>query len=103
MFLPVNRLPLLDAKLSEFTEARAVESGELIENKIYPMQAIYNNITRFVTSGAEFPHLFKCSEILELVCTREFMQLAMERGLNCIDFIPIDENFKYDPWAIAPR
>ncbi|NHZ66909.1 hypothetical protein [Massilia genomosp. 1] len=96
IFLPVDHFSLLDAELSEFEAVRDDETGELFEDKIYPGQVVYENITKFVISDGEFPHLFKCSEILELVCTREFMQLAIERGLNCIDFIPLDVNFKYN-------
>ncbi|NHZ67018.1 hypothetical protein F1735_32945 [Massilia sp. CCM 8694] len=103
MFLPVDHLPLLNKDSSTFSEARNVDSGELLMNKIYPDQVIYNNITKFVTSNSEFPHLFKCTEILQLVCTREFMQLATERNLKCIDFIPIDGDFKYDAWGVSTR
>lgn len=103
IFLPVDHLPLMDKETSTFTEARDAETGELLVNKIYSDQVLYNDITKFITSKEIFPHVFQCSEILELVCTREFMQIAMERDLKCIDFIPIDANFKFDPWAIAPR
>lgn len=103
IFLPVDHLPLMNKKLSTFTAARKVESGEMLISKLYPDQVLYNDITEFVVSNHEFPHVFQCTEIRQLVCTGEFMQLAKERGLNCLDFMPIDANFKYDPWAIASR
>ena len=99
VFLPAEHVNLMDIEKSEFTEEIDLESKSVMINKNFPPNPIYRQINRLIPDQKLTPHLFRCIEIMELVCTNDFLEAAQVAELKCLEFIPIDENYKYDPWA----
>lgn len=101
-FLVKSNVEILDRSLSTFKDAVDLYTGEVVYNKIYDPKKVhyYDYICKFViNSNIEFPHLFRCMETLELTCTDAFKDACEDKAIKGISFIPIDEEYKYDPWS----
>ena len=98
-FLPGTYVSLLNQKESSYEVDTNMETGEPMEDKLFPGQPVYERIDRFVAKDISTPNLFMCTEILQLVCTDRFRKMAEEQGLKGIKFTPLDENYIFDPWA----
>jgi hypothetical protein len=99
VFLSVDHLALLNIEKSESETDVDRETGKTAMSALFPNVPIYNKISKFVAKDLETPHLFNCIEIFSLVCSDTFRNKSREHGLKGLDFIPLDENFVYDPWA----
>lgn len=101
-FLVKSNIEILDRNLSIFADAVDIYTGEIVYNKIYHPQKInaYDHIKKFVIkSNIELPHLFRGMETLELICTDTFKTVCEAKGLKGVSFIPLDDDYKYDPWG----
>lgn len=101
IFLPGECVDLLDRSRSEFSEDRDMETGEIAINNLFPGTPMYGWIRRFVVRADCSANLFRCKETMELVCSVEFKLNAERDGLKGLEFIPIDESYRYDPWGEA--
>lgn len=99
IFLPADHLPILDAERSVCEVELNVETGMPMMDRFFPDIPIYQKIEKFVVRDFTFPALFQSVELDMLVCTDEFHQHAMNSGLRGLKFVPLDENYVYDPWA----
>ena len=99
IFLPGDYDALMDVLASNFSEELDLESGGVMMNRIFPSYSIYSKIDRFVPKSGITSHFFRCIELMDLVCTREFMSKAHEKKLHGIRFVPIDDTYRFDPWA----
>lgn len=99
IFLTASSAALLDEKESEFSFETVVETGEVMINRYFKNFPMYSWINKFVPNAENHPALFRCIETMELVCSRDFKDLATRNNLQGISFIPIDENYKFDPWG----
>jgi len=99
LFIPGDYNALMDVLASDFSEELDVESGGVMMNKIFPSHPIYSKINRFVPKFGITSHFFRCIELMDLVCTREFMSKTHEKKLHGIRFVPIDDTYRFDPWA----
>ncbi|MXN79755.1 hypothetical protein GR157_34160 [Burkholderia sp. 4701] len=102
IFLPADHKSLLDRQKSEYSEDRDLETKEVAENKLFPGTPMYSWIKRFVPREDCSANLFRCTETMELVCSRDFKVHVERSALTGIDFVPIDESYSYDPWGEAP-
>jgi hypothetical protein len=98
-FLPATYISLLDQEKSSYAVDVNVETGELLADKLFPGQPVYEKIDRFFAKNISTPNLFVCTEILQLVCTNRFRKEVEEQGLKGIRFTTLDETYVYDPWA----
>lgn len=98
VFLPCQSESLMDREQSEFQEDRVVETGEVMMDRSFPGQPVYSWIKRFVPKRTPL-QLFHCTELMQVVVSRRFADLASERGIKGAGFVPIDESFRYDPWG----
>lgn len=100
IFFPTDHLALLDRARSTFTEELVVETGEAMMQRYFPAHPFYARIDGFVPRTQQTPTMFDCIELNDLVCTGEFKARCLERQLLGLQFIPIDHNFVFDPFAI---
>lgn len=101
IFLPGEHVDLLDRNQSEFEEDRDMETGEVAINNLFPGAPMYSWIRRFVPRKDCKANLFRCKETMEVVCSAEFKIRAERDALKGIEFVPIDESYRYDPWGEA--
>ncbi len=99
IFLPAEHVALLDRSNSEFSEDRDMETGGIAENNLFPGTPMYSWIKRFVPRDDCASTLFRSVEIMELVCNEKFKGEAERVALKGVEFIPIDNNYIYDPWG----
>ncbi|QJE00289.1 hypothetical protein HH212_09875 [Massilia forsythiae] len=97
-FLPGKNIELLDRKKSSFKEEKVLGSNQTEMNGVFPSCPIYSKIERFVPVQTYTENLFFCIEIFEIVCTESFRKIALQKNLIGIDFLPIDEDYQYNPW-----
>lgn len=102
IFLPADHESLLDREKSEYSEGRDLETKEVAENKLFPGTPVYSWIKNFIPREKCSANLFRCTETLELVCSRDFKAQVERYALKGIEFVPIDESYSYDPWGEAP-
>ena len=98
-FLPGKYVSLLDQEKSSYAVDMNIETGEPLEDKLFPGQPVYEKIDRFVAKDIPTPNLFMCTEILQLVCTDRFRKMAEEQELKGVRFTSLDEDYIFDPWA----
>jgi hypothetical protein len=98
IFLPGESLPALDTNLSTYEVAKDVETGDVVNSPIYSGQVSIDTVDLFVVSDSVESDIFRCQETLELFCSERFKLAAS--SLKGISFIEVDENYRYDPWAI---
>lgn len=89
----------MDREKSEYQVDCVLETRENMMSKLYPDCYVYSWIKKFIPHVGIDEHLFRCVETMELVCSGTFMEKAVESGLLGLRFIPIDENYRYDPWG----
>jgi hypothetical protein len=99
IFIPATHIALLDIENSVADIEKILETGENKINPIFPPNFVYAKIEKFATKEIQTPPLFQCIEIRQLVCTEEFKAEALSRNLKGLKFVPIDEQFQFDPWA----
>lgn len=99
IFLIASGVSLLDKENSEFSLEMDLETGMTMYNRYFPDSPIYSFIGKFVSNTESHPALFRCIETMELVCNSEFKDLATSSMLHGISFLPIDEQYKFDPWG----
>lgn len=99
IFLPCEDVALLDRSKGRYVDENVLETGEPMMNKFHPEVPIYAEITHFVPRQEATPALFRCIEIFELVCTEAFMKKAQAAQLQGIEFVPLDDNYRYDAWG----
>lgn len=63
---------------------------------------MYSWIKNFIPRADCVSNLFRCTETMDLVCSQGFKSEVERCALKGIDFLPIDENYSYDPWGEAP-
>lgn len=102
IFLPADHESLLDRQRSDYSEDRDLETKGVAENKLFPGTPMYSWIKRFIPRDDCSSNLFRCTETMELICSQEFKAEVERCALKGIDFLPIDENYSYDPWGEAP-
>ncbi|MBW7983483.1 imm11 family protein [Enterobacillus tribolii] len=99
LFFLLDYLSILDQNKSIFTISKDINSGKLNTpedkglNKTY-----YDAIDLFHIKDDVSKHLFFCQEISQPVCSQEFKVKFESLGLKGIEFILIDDNYKYDAW-----
>lgn len=99
VFLPADHLAILDREQSQAEVELVDGSDEVMMDRVFPDVPVYQKIEKFITKDIEVPHLFQCIEIFSLVCTETFRDEAVERGLQGLAFVALDERYVYDPWA----
>ncbi|WP_371870472.1 imm11 family protein [Pseudoduganella flava] len=97
-FLPGKYVALLDTERSEYEIDTDLETGQPMVDQLFPPTPVYKKISRFVPRSDETCSLFSCIEIGKLVCSGDFRDAVLERGLKGMRFTPI-QDFTYDPWA----
>ncbi|PFH20315.1 Imm43 family immunity protein [Burkholderia sp. JKS000303] len=102
IFLPADHESLLDRQKSEYSEDRDLETKEVSENKLFSGIPMYSWIKKFIPRDDCSSNLFICEETMGLVCSQTFKAEVERCALKGIDFLPIDENYSYDPWGEAP-
>ncbi|PMS35429.1 hypothetical protein C0Z20_18245 [Trinickia symbiotica] len=60
---------------------------------------MYDRIDRFVPADIAYPALFVCIETGALFCTESLKRESEVRVLKGLKFQPIDDKYKYDPFA----
>lgn len=97
IFLPGESLPALDKSSSVYEVAKDLETGGDINSPLYPGEVSISKIDSFVVSAGIESEIFRCQETLQIFCSDRFKLAAV--GLKGIAFVPVDENYKYDPWS----
>lgn len=98
MFLPGEYRYILDTARSTFKDDIDYDTGELAHNMAFPGGMSHAWIKHFAVLPDSTPHLFWCADLMAVVVARAFKEKAEEARLVCLEFEPIDENFRYDPW-----
>ncbi len=85
---------ILNEDLSTFKLMQDKYSGEIIIENGFKQ---YDEITKFLVNKEKVDgyHLFYCSDINKLVCSKTFKNKFIESGLKGIDFKKIDNTYKY--------
>lgn len=99
IFFAGDNISLLDQDRSAYTVEHVTETGDVMIDRLFPPNPVYNRIDRFSCKQMETPAMFFCIEIMRLVCTESFQKYANEAGLKGLRFVSIDENYVYDPWC----
>jgi hypothetical protein len=99
IFIPATHVALLDIENSVAEIEKILETGENKINPIFPPNFVYAKIEKFAINEVQTASLFQCIEIRQLVCTNEFKIEALSRNLKGLKFVPIDEQFRFDPWS----
>ncbi|KTB95995.1 MULTISPECIES: Imm43 family immunity protein [Pseudomonas] len=102
-FLSAQWESLLDESKSEYSLELDMESGKPTVNKFYPKANCYNWINKFTTKRNIESDIFWCSELMELVCSQRFVDESVQCDLKGINFVPINEEYRYDPWNEIPE
>lgn len=102
-FLSAQWESLLDESKSEYSLELNMESGKPATNKFYPKANCYNWISKFITKDNIEADIFWCSELMELVCSKRFVDEAARCGLKGTRFVSLDEEYRYDPWNEIPE
>ncbi|MBC3952035.1 imm11 family protein [Pseudomonas folii] len=102
-FLSAQWESLLDESKSEYSLELNMESGKPAVNKFYPNANCYNWISKFITKNNIEADIFWSSELMELVCSKRFVDKAAQCGLKGLNFVPLDEEYRYDPWNEIPE
>lgn len=97
IFLPGESLSALDTSLSVYEVAKDLETGAVIQSPLYPGAVSISKIDLFVLTDSVDSDVFRCQETLQLLCSERFKHAASL--LKGISFLPVDENYRYDPWA----
>lgn len=95
LFIPTTRIRIMDESLSIFI----MDTSPLSDRQDPEGDTYYERIDKFVTRPTPTEHLFYCLEIKELVCSKQLKEEYEKEDLIGIEFTPIDENFRYDPWG----
>lgn len=98
-FMPMERVDLLDEENSVFTISTNLETGKLSTREIGLDSTYYDKIDLFVAKKNVDRDLFLCTELKEIVCSARFKKMFEDARMSGIDFEPIDQDFRYDPWA----
>lgn len=98
IFLIGDSEALIDVSRSEFAVERDLETKDVVMSRIFEGYPLYCWIKTLSPRENIRPHLFRCIETMELVCSAQFKRKCDELKINCIDFVPIDSNYIYDPW-----
>jgi hypothetical protein len=101
LLLLCDSAKLLDREHSEFGEDHIVETGAVMMNKHFPDSPIYSWIRKFKVRSTQH-HLFHCIELIRPVVSQKFKQMAEERNLKGLSFVPVDNGYQYDPWGDMP-
>lgn len=88
IFLPCDDIALLDRDAAEYADDTVLETGAPMTHSYFPSVSIYASITRFVAHKISTPALFRCLDIVELVCTEAFMLRAQADHLQGLTFVP---------------
>ncbi len=99
LFFNLNYLSVLDQGKSTFTISRDIYDGKPNTPEDKGVDKVYyDKIDNFhVIEGIE-EHLFFCSDIMRPICSLFFKQEFVRLGLSGVEFIAIDENYRYDAW-----
>lgn len=98
-FMPIERVDLLDEENSVFSISKDLETGKLQTRESGLDSTYYDKIDLFVAKKDVGRDLFLCTELKETVCSARFRKSFEDAGMSGIGFKPIDQNFRYDPWA----
>jgi hypothetical protein len=98
-FLPGANIQLMDRSASEFKEEKILGTDETQMNVIFTGCPMYAQIKKFVPLRMDTPHLFFCIENFGLVCTSQFRGAGTHKRLAGVRFVPLDENYRYNPWG----
>lgn len=97
IFLPGESLPVLDKASSIYEAAKDLETGSVIASPLYPGEVTIEKIDSFVVLPGIKSDMFRCQETLQFFCSDRFKSAGKE--LKGISFVPVDENYRYDPWS----
>lgn len=97
IFLPGESLPALDKYCSVYELAKDLETGEVVNSPLFPGEVSVSRIDSFVISAGVKSDVFRCQETLQMFCSDRFKAAATL--LKGISFAPVDETYRYDPWA----
>lgn len=99
VFLPADHLAVVDCEKSVAEVDLDCETGQPAMDPLFPGTPVFRRIEKLVIKDIETPHLFQCVDLFSMVCTETFRAEALKRGLRGLEFIALDENYIYDPWA----
>jgi|SRR5471030_962869 len=99
IFLPAESSALLDTEKSEFKIDQDLATGKPLINGIFGDSYVYSWVKKFVPVVGVGLHLFRCKETMDLFCSREFKEASESNDLLGLRFVPIDQNYRYDPWG----
>lgn len=92
-FVASDRINAMDLDRSTFTLDTNPKVDAFMSNA-----AIYERIEKLVILKNIEADLFYFEEIHEVVCSNEFRNACMKKGLSGLSFKKIDEDYQYAPW-----
>ena len=90
-FVVSERLRAMDVERSSFT----LDSNPKLKDISMPSYEVIDRLVILESIGA---HLFYFEEIHEVVCSPKFLEACEAAKIFGLDFIKIDEEYRYAPW-----
>lgn len=97
-FLSAQWASLVNQQRSEYKLEEDVP-GSGADNKYYAGVKNYAWIKKLVVSENVGLDFFWCAEFMQHACSERFMKKAQSLRLQGIEYIPLDDSFRYDPWG----
>ncbi|WP_110875984.1 imm11 family protein [Franconibacter helveticus] len=98
LFYLKKYLSIIDKNKSnyEIDNVVGVSNGSEIDKE--NERVYFTRIDKFVVKNEVHDHFFFCTDIGKPVCSMDFKNLFLSKGLAGLDFIPIDDDYSYDEW-----